>query len=148
MIETEIHFVENKHFLSLSSIHGRHFVIHFTVVNFDACEERIFVSNVDTAHIEAQSMGFVRFQRRRDGQLCISVTIDDVDEFLLLNCADHESSALWISREELSWNNSTATSLSEGLLVLLIEYVFFSVVLQNDHTPTVRANNYIVSIGL
>lgn len=84
-------------------------------------EEGILKANVNTDKIEDNGRGLVGLEGRRDGELGRRVTIENVDELLLLNRTNHHGAPLGVRGQVLTRHNATTTCAPIGLLVDLIE---------------------------
>ena len=59
----------------------------YLVIDFEASEDRIVETNIDTNRVESNRVGLVCFQWRGNGQTCLRVTIENVDELLFFDRA-------------------------------------------------------------
>jgi len=59
MIEAQIHFIENKHLLVLSSDNCAELTVCLSVIDLNASELRVLDPNIYSTHREGDSMGLV-----------------------------------------------------------------------------------------
>lgn len=62
VVETEVEFVDGEILDDLAGVDSGIFGFHLAVVAFDACELRVLVAYIQTAHVVAECVRFVRFQ--------------------------------------------------------------------------------------
>lgn len=97
MIESEVHLVEDKHFLVLASDHRTVLVVCLAIIALDARKLRVLNAHVNSAHCESNGVCLVCFQRTRNSQLVLRVSVQNVHKFLLLHGANHQCSPLGIN---------------------------------------------------
>ena len=54
-------------------------------------------------------------ERRRDGEICGRIPVENIDKFLLLDSGNHHSTALGIRGEKLSGDDAPAPALAKSL---------------------------------
>ncbi len=74
---------------------------------------RVVEADVDGDNVEIYGLRSVGFKRRRDGETSSGVTVEDVDEFLLFDGADHDGAALDVSGKVLTRRDAADASLAE-----------------------------------
>jgi hypothetical protein len=57
----------------------------------------------------------VGLERRRDGEICRRIPVENIDKFLLLDSGNHHSTALGIRGEKLSGDDAPAPALAKSL---------------------------------
>ena len=127
MVETKVHFVNNKHLVVLTRDHGVVFSIRLAVIDFDACKLRVFKSVVEGTDIHGYCVRFVSFKRARDNELVILISIHLVNELLPLNGSNKQNTTFWISCQVLAGYDPTAPCLAVCLLYYLHETLLFFV---------------------
>ncbi len=148
MVKTKIHFIESEHLLRFSCIDGRIFFFVITIIDFYTSKHGIFISDIDTTNIENKSVRFVSFQGWRDGEVILGISIDDVNEFLLFDSSNHKGTTFRISSQILTRDDSSNTSFAESFLMNFFEFILFTIILENDNSSWIRADNNIISIYL
>jgi hypothetical protein len=117
VIESEVHFVKDKHLLVLSSHNSTISVVDFTIIHFNASKLRVLNAYIHSNHSKCNSMSFMSFKWTRYRQLVLWVSIQNVHKFLFLSSPNHYSSSLRISCKILSWYNPSDPRLSKRLLM-------------------------------
>lgn len=117
------------------------------VLKLNGGEDRVVEPAVEGSEGEGERVGLVRLERRRDGEARGGVTVEDVDELLLLEGGDAEGAALGVDGEELAGDDAAAAGLAEGLLVDLVEAVAVGGVLEDDEAAGVGADDEVVLGG-
>jgi len=73
------------------------------------------------------------------------MTLDDIDEFLFFYGSYHYCTTSWITGDVLTWNDSTTTSLTKGLLMSFDKSILLCIKLQNNKFSRIRTNHYSIS---
>jgi hypothetical protein len=97
------------HLLSVVKSLSCRIAVTISVVNLEGCEHGVVESDIDSNNGEDDCLLLVSFERGRDGEVRCRVSVEDVDEFGLLDCSDHDCSTLGIRRKVLSWHDPTGT---------------------------------------
>ena len=75
VIQTEVHLVESQCLLCVSGVHSTEVLFSVAVVDLQTCELGVLDSNVDSDHGEGEHMRFEGFERARNSELVLRVTI-------------------------------------------------------------------------
>ena len=84
------------------------------------------------------------FQRRRDGELCLSISIKDIDQLILLDGCYETSPAFRVTSQVLARYNSAHAGLAKGLEFLLLETILLGVILENGDSSGVSSEDNVV----
>lgn len=76
--------------------------------------------------------------------MVLCVTIEDVDELLLLDGTNHHGASLRIHSQILSRHDAPASGLAESLELHLHELVLGLVVLDDENATRVRADDCVI----
>jgi len=99
-------------------------------------------SNVNAYHIKRDYMWFVSREGTRNGEIVITIPIQNINEFLLLHCPNHNSSTLWICSKVVSWYSSSYSCLPKCFLVEFDQTC--SVKFENNYASGIRADDKVV----
>lgn len=119
-------------------------LVRLGVVELNGGEDGVVEAAVDAGDGVDDGVGLVCLEGGGDCEAGGSVTIEDIDELLLLTGSDHDSTALGVYRNVLAGDDAAAARLAEGLLVDLVEGILLLVVLEDDDAAGVGANDDIV----
>ena len=133
MIKPEVHFVEDQHLLVLSRHHRTELTVCITIVNLNACKLGVLDSHVNSAHCKCDCVSLVRFKRTRYSKLVLRVSVQNVDELLLLSGSNHDCTTFGICCQVLSRHDPSTTSLPKGFLMNLNKVLTLIVILENDN---------------
>lgn len=147
MIEPQVELVEGEELLRVASSLPSGVTVRIAILELDGTEDRVVESAVKGREGEGERVGLVRLEGGRDGEAGGGVTVEHVDELLLLEGGDAERSAFGIDGEELAGHDAAATRLAEGLLVDLVEAVAVGGVLEDDEAAGVGADDEVVLGG-
>ena len=75
MIKSEVHLIEDKHFLVLTSHNSTILIVSFTIVTFDAGKLRVFNAYINTAHGKGDCVSFVSLKWTRNCKLILGISI-------------------------------------------------------------------------
>mmetsp|Transcript_96811 Transcript_96811/g.270984 ORF Transcript_96811/g.270984 Transcript_96811/m.270984 type:complete len:956 (-) Transcript_96811:2-2869(-) len=131
VVEAEVHLVQREHLLRRV---GVRVTVDLFVAELDRGEQRVLEADVHAARGVHQRVALVRLQGRGDGEPRRGVAVQDVDELLLLDGANHHGAALGVDGQVLAGHDPSAARLAVGLHVHLLENVLRPVVLE-DHDP-------------
>jgi hypothetical protein len=92
-------------------------------------------------------MGFVGLAWRGNDE-AVALAVEGVHEFLFFDGGNHKSTAFGIDRQILPWGDPAAARLAEGLLMYLPEMPGIDIILENDHSAGIRANDQEIMVHL
>lgn len=147
MVETEIKLVEGEVLLGISGGLAGVVLVGLGVVELNGRKDGVVEAAVHAGDGIGDCMGLVSLERGGNGEAGGGITVEDVDELLLLAGGDHDGSALGIDGEVLAGDNAAAAGLAEGLLVDLVEAVLVLLVLEDDDAAGVGADDDVVLLG-
>ena len=144
MVQAQVELVKSERLAGFGRHCARMILIGFLVVHFQTGKHGILEAHVHAHQIEADRVGLVRLQRRRYGETCLGVSVQNEDELLLFHGANDERTSLGVRGQILARHNAATARLAQSFLVNFLQNVLCRVVLQDDHTARVRAHNYVV----
>mmetsp|Transcript_15182 Transcript_15182/g.38561 ORF Transcript_15182/g.38561 Transcript_15182/m.38561 type:complete len:313 (+) Transcript_15182:1458-2396(+) len=95
--------------------------IRRVVVHLEHGEERVLEADIHAGHVDDDHVAAVCLQRTADRQTCCTVSVQDVDQFLLLQCGHHHGTSLRIGGHILSGYDTTAATTTKGLFMNLVK---------------------------
>lgn len=147
MVETEIELVEGELLLGIGGGLAGGVLVGLGVVELDGRKDGVVEAAVDAGDGIGYGVGLVSLERGGNGEAGSGITVEDIDELLLLTGSDHDGSALGIDGEVLSRDYTATAGLAEGLLVDLVEAVLVLLVLEDNDAAGVGADNDVVLLG-
>ena len=121
VVQAEVELIERQMLLRRAVRLARCIMIRVAVVELKRRKHRVVVASVARDHVDHKCVVLVRLKRRRRVHLALRVAVQNVAQFLLLDGAEHRTSALGVHGKKLAGDRSSRTRLAVDLLVQRLE---------------------------